>query len=99
VASEPSAAQRIRDSIAALPSDQRGPWVVDPETTSDGPLSAYVMLMDPRVGEALANLLDGMRRCLDSDPQPCDHEETDECIADLADLGVVLEAAILREAT
>ena len=113
-----TAAQRIRDSIAALPEEVRQPWEAD-ETTGwivtgelgarligvtspereDSVTAHIAMLASPHVGEALANLLEAIRRCLNSDPQPCDHEETDDCLTDIAERTDALDAAIKREQT
>jgi hypothetical protein len=117
MASEPSAAQRIRDSIAALPDGARHSWRIgdfdgvsdvlagDPDLPHEicacdhHAKADYIVLMAPHVGEALANLLEAIRRCLNSDPQPCDHEETDDCLTDIAERTDALEAAIKREQT
>ena len=116
-----TAAARIRDSIAALPEEERdGSWYamrgtvrvrtvggdewpvasVNEDIPAVEPVAAHIALMaSPHVGEALANLLEAIRRCLNSDPQPCDHEETDDCLTDIAERTDALEAAIKREQT
>lgn len=54
-----STADKLRQAIEALPEDQRGVprWIVDPQTGTDGPLAAYIGMMDPITGTALADLL------------------------------------------
>lgn len=110
MANEPSAAQRIRDSIAALPERHRTRWddadkvhvyaqqvnAWIAEATSAEAATHIALLASPHVGEALANLLEA----LDWLPAGCDVSPTQEqYLADIRDARRDLAAAINREQT
>lgn len=72
-----SAADTLRQAIAALPEDRRGEWfthsgfvnasggipVCDTSFAPGNSIAAYIRLLGPTVGAALADMLDALDRC------------------------------------